>query len=284
MRKQVVVSMFLALALVMILGWSLVFAQDRGSLVNYAPLVYHEFQGWDSSITVQNLSPNTNAKVKVYFIDTDGVMVAVITDWICPRGSRTFHPYLISDLPSRFMGSARIESLEWWDSGDPPEFPPYINSVIQAIGYEGPARAEALEAISYSALSEQEGADLIAFPSWQKGSCCSLDSEIAVQNLVAEPGFTEFDLLIYDQNGLVDSVSYRLKEKQMEFITPRRWSFINPGFKGSVLISVTRSQHRDTDSPRLGAVRIERQGGILSSHLVADGSTGTVGIPVRRLH
>ena len=43
-----------------------------GAQVNYAPLIYSEYQGWDTAIQVQNLSAIVPAKVKVYFLDRVG--------------------------------------------------------------------------------------------------------------------------------------------------------------------------------------------------------------------
>ena len=40
-----------------------------GNQVAFAPLIYSEYQGWDTGIQVQNLSAVVNAKVKVYFLD-----------------------------------------------------------------------------------------------------------------------------------------------------------------------------------------------------------------------
>ena len=50
--------------------WDLDFSY--GNQVNFAPLTYSEYQGWDTAIQVQNLSAATAAKVKVYFLDRGG--------------------------------------------------------------------------------------------------------------------------------------------------------------------------------------------------------------------
>ena len=61
-----------------------------GNQVAFGPLVYSEYQGWDSGMQVQNLSPVVAAKVKVYFLDRSGDVITTLVDWICPRGSQTF--------------------------------------------------------------------------------------------------------------------------------------------------------------------------------------------------
>ena len=83
-----------------------------GSLVNYAPLTYREYNGWDTGIQVQNLSSTVNAKVKVYFFDASGDIVTTIVDWICPRGSQTFFLPAIAwpGWAFEYVGAARVES------------------------------------------------------------------------------------------------------------------------------------------------------------------------------
>ena len=53
-----------------------------GNKINYGPLVYSEYQGWDSGIQVQNLSSTRAAKVKVYFLDRSGDVITTLVDWI----------------------------------------------------------------------------------------------------------------------------------------------------------------------------------------------------------
>jgi hypothetical protein len=75
-----------------------------GNQVAFGPLIYSEYQGWDTGVQVQNLSAVTAAKVKVYFLDRSGGIITTLVDWICPRGSQTFFLPVIFDLPGR--GSA----------------------------------------------------------------------------------------------------------------------------------------------------------------------------------
>jgi hypothetical protein len=100
-----------------------------GNDVNFAPLIYSEYQGWDTAIQVQNLSALYSAKVKVYFLDRSGDVITTLVDWICPRGSQTFFLPLIDAIPGNWVGSARIESQEWVTPGGPLVDPPRIASV-----------------------------------------------------------------------------------------------------------------------------------------------------------
>ena len=71
----------------------------------FGPLIYSEYQGWDSGVQVQNLSPVVAAKVKVYFLDRSGDIITTLVDWICPRGSQTFFLPVVADLPGNWVGS-----------------------------------------------------------------------------------------------------------------------------------------------------------------------------------
>ena len=75
------------------------YTYNPGSLVAYGPLVYSEYQGWDTGVAVQNLSGILTAKVKVYFKDRSGDIVTTLVDWVCPRGSQTFYLPAIAGLP-----------------------------------------------------------------------------------------------------------------------------------------------------------------------------------------
>ena len=92
----------------------------------YGPLIYSEYQGWDTGVQVQNLSSVVAAKVKVYFLDRSGDIITTLVDWICPRGSQTFFLPVVADLPGNWVGSVRVESQEWFSPGDPLVPPPNI--------------------------------------------------------------------------------------------------------------------------------------------------------------
>ena len=88
-----------------------------GEKVAYGPLIYSEYQGWDTGVQVMNLDPVHNAKVKVYFLDRSGDIITTLVDWICPRGSQTFFLPLVANLPGTWAGSLRVESQDWWIPG-----------------------------------------------------------------------------------------------------------------------------------------------------------------------
>ncbi len=276
---------------------------SRGSQINYGPLIYREFNGWQTGVQVQNLSSIVNAKVKVYFIDQSGDIITTLVDWVCPRGSQTFFLPVINNLPGNFVGQIRVESQDWISPGDPGVPAPNIVSVAQLIRYGDPGMTSVLEAVAYNLFSEAQvfdwqvgsgygglssGVGLIGIPSLLKDlRTTGVTTELAIMNAVPQPGFTDFAIYIYDQNGLLDFVCEKLNEKQVEYINLNDWGYVNAGFKGSAVISATYWQHEIFGSgsyPRnlvgLGAVKIERQGTVLGNDIPGDEAAGSEGFPI----
>ena len=275
-----------------------------GNQVGFAPLIYSEYQGWDSGIQVQNLSGVTAAKVKVYFMDRSGDIITTLVDWVCPRGSQTFFLPVIADLPGNWTGSARVESQEWLASSGPRVEPPNIVAIATLLKYDDAARTNAVEAIAYNLLPEhkiydwqigyrtggnlESGVGLVAIPSLLKDiGGTGLTSELAIANVVPKPGFTDFVIYVYDQNGLLDYVCEKLGSKQVEYIDLQTWGYVNPGFKGSAIISAIFWEHDVHDSTGrfvrnlvgLGAVAIERNSTRLGMDVPGDEAAGSRGIP-----
>jgi hypothetical protein len=143
-----------------------------------------------------------------------------------------------------------------------------------------------LEGVAYNLFREQQafdwqlgsgkgglasGVGLIGIPSFMNnmsgGGETGLTTELAIANLVPKPGFTDFAIYIYDQNGLLDYVCEKLNEKQVEYINVADdWNYINDGFKGSAVISATFWEHDVFDGRGqfvrnlvgLAAVKVER--------------------------
>jgi len=275
-----------------------------GNQVAFGPLIYSEYQGWDTGIQVMNLSPVVAAKAKVYFLDRSGDIITTLVDWICPRGSQTFFLPVVYDLPGHWVGSVRVESQEWINPGGPRVPSPNIVAVAMMIKYSDAQRTEATEAIAYNLLPEHKvfdwqvggsgsgglnaGVGLIAIPSLVKDlDRTGVTSELAITNVVPKPGFTDFAIFLYDQNGLLDYICEKLNEKQVEYIDLQRWGYINNGYKGSAVISATFWEH-DVFGPdgtfhrnlvALAAVSVERSRTYLGQDVAGDEAAGARGIP-----
>jgi len=245
-----------------------------GTQVNYAPLIYREHQGWESSIVVQNLDSIHNAKVKVYFLDQSGDIIRTVVNWICPRGSQTFFLPVIAGLPGNWIGSARIDSQDWLSPGDPAISAPRILSVVILEQYTDPARVSRQETIVYNALQEMgafdwqrgpgqatgfSGSRVLAVPFVARGYG-GVSTELAIQNLNPNPGFTDFVILLYDPNQFIDFYCQKLSEKQVEYIDFNTWDVVPPGFQGALVISALYSSQQG--GAALGAVAVERVGGL----------------------
>jgi hypothetical protein len=253
-----------------------------GNQVNFAPLIYSEYQGWDTALQVQNLSGVTNAKVKVYFLDRSGDVITTLVDWICPRGSQTFFLPTIAALGGNWVGSARVESQDWWTPGTNQIDNPRISTVVLLEKWSDPARTTRREAVAYNGQTEcllydwqvgsgkggtQSGSAVFAVPLLSKGNR-GVNSELAITNLVAKPGFTDFAIFLYDQNGRLDFVCEKLHDRQVEYIDLATWGYVPPNFLGSAVVSATFWEH-DVFDPSgnfvrnlvgLGGVVVERVG------------------------
>jgi hypothetical protein len=276
-----------------------------GSQVAFGPLLYSEYQGWDSGVIVQNLSPVYAAKAKVYFMDRGGDIITTMVDWICPRGSQTYFLPVIADLPGYWTGSVRVESQEWWTPGSPSIPGPAIQAIAMLVKYNDAARSVATEGIAYNLVPEYQSfqwqlgpnqpcpgvgcAGVIGIPSFLKDrQNTGVTSELAIQNIVPKPGFTDFALFIYDQNGVLDYICEKLNEKQVEYINLANWGYINPGFKGSAVISAVFWEHDVFDGRGrfqsnilgLAAVSIERSGTLQGEDIPGDEAAGSEGFPI----
>jgi hypothetical protein len=223
-----------------------------GSRMGFGPILYREFNGWDSVIQIQNLSSTNNAKVKVYFVDNSGDIIKTVVDWVCPRGSQTFFLPAINDLPGQYVGAARIESQDWWSAGDPPVEAPNILAVVNLIN------ASTGQGVSYNAASQGAvalGVPLVVRDKRDAGGV-QWQTEIAIQNLNINPGNTTFRIDFYDQNGFIGEVCQTLNEKQVDYIRITDFGFLPTGFLGSAVIEAQCSDQ--SGGPLLGAVGIER--------------------------
>jgi hypothetical protein len=276
-----------------------------GSPVAYGPLVYSEYQGWETGIQVQNLSAIHAAKVKVYFFDRSGDIITTLVDWICPRGSQSFYLPAVAALPGNWVGWVRVESQEWFTPGAPAVPASAITAVAQLIKYANIQQTAANEGVAYNLLQEEKAYDhqighgnggtesgqaLIAIPSFLKDlEGTGVTTELAIANLVMKPGFTDFVIYIYDPNGLIDFVCQKLHDKQVEYIDLQTWGYLAPGFKGAAVISAVFWEHEvfsitghyQRNLVGLGAVTVERVGTpLIAQDIPGDQATAALGQPI----
>jgi subtilisin-like proprotein convertase family protein len=278
---------------------------SAGSRTLFAPLTYSEYAGWETTVQVQNLGTTANAQVKVFYLDRSGDTATTQVGTICPRGSRTFVLPVVAALDLPAVGSVRVESLPWRATESDPETPPQpINGTVTLTRYADAARSQTRERLAYELLTAEEamgwqglqeswnldhGAGRIAVPSLVRSAGpVGASSKLAIANLVTQPGFTYFAVLLYDQNGLLDYVCLKVNEKAVEYIDLQTWDYVNPGFKGSTIVSATSWEHV-VYSPSgemirnelgLGAVAVQHLDSPTGADLPGDEAAAVVGMPV----
>ena len=173
-------------------------------------------------------------------------MITTLVDWICPRGSQTFFLPVVDNLPGNWVGSVRVESQEWLTPGGPRVTRAEHRGGgdadqvgRRAAQRDGARRWRTTCCRSRRSYDWQIGVrrrrvgqrvGLFAIPPLLADlEGTGVTSELAITNLVPKPGFTDFVIFVYDQNGLLDYVCQKLNEKQVEYIDLRPWGFINPG-------------------------------------------------------
>ncbi|MFN8483234.1 MAG: isopeptide-forming domain-containing fimbrial protein [Anaerolineae bacterium] len=276
--------------------------QGGGSTVAYGPLIYRETQGWSTQIHVQNMSRVTAAKVKVYFLDNGGGIITTLVDWVCAGGSGVFSLPAVNNLPGAYVGAVRVESLAWQSPGDPAVGAVPIAAVAELTQHAAGSYTRLLQAAAYTLFPQESGyvwqtggnsirsgVGLIAIPSLaQKGNAQNIVTDLAIQNLAPVPGFTDFVIYVYDQNGLLDYVCEALNQSQVEYIDLSKWGWLQPGFMGSAVISAVYWEHDVLDPQAnairnvvgLAAVKVERvvPGGNLPA--AGDLTTASEGFPI----
>jgi hypothetical protein len=110
-------------------------------------------------------------------------------------------------------------------------------------------------------MGQEPGSETVGVPLLARGNR-GVTTELGVQNLNPNPGFTDFAVFIYDQNRLIDFVCQKLNEKQVEYIDVAMWPVIPQGFLGSVVLQAKYTTQ--AGGAGLGAVAIERVGRTLS--------------------
>ena len=223
--------------------------RQAGSPELSAPLVYRDYQGWSTGFVLQNLSRETEAQVRVLVLDRSGdILSSYQPPRICPLGTLYIAPGTIADMPGNFVGAVRVVSVDWWLPGSGVTDPPRLAGWAIATTATGGG-----DALAYPLLARHRSEDwpppaeqvgLIAVPLLTKAADDGdLTTEMAIANAVQKPGFTDFAIYIYDQNGLLDYICQKLNEKQVEYINLQTWGYVNSGFVGSAVISAMFWEH-----------------------------------------
>lgn len=257
--------------------------------------------GWETVVTVQNLSPTASGEVAVTLRDAGGGEIAVRQGLVCAGSSRSFEVLAREDHPGARFASIEVESLA--GAGGPVDRLP-IGAVATLRGWETLDDSPADQVLAYplapgaagprdpavDQAAAGAGTALLALPSVWK----DLDdepyvtSEIAVTNHVRLPGWTDFAVLLFDQNDLVDVVCRRLGAGQSLLVDPQTFGALPPGFRGSAIVSATYWEHPIPVSGArpaghqvgLGAVAVTHTRTRFGEDIPGDEAAATEGIPL----
>jgi len=263
-------------------------------VVAYAPLVYNGYRSWSTRLHIQNRSADTEARVLIEVLNRSGNVVATTVHSICPNGTDAVALESISGIPSNWVGSVRLTSTRWFSASDPEAVLPEIAGVVELVR-SGPVAGDTAdisevavypllaasagfapkaEGDSWAGDGSDDGAKVLALGAMVKaGGRETATSQIVVANLVAKPGFTDVVFYFYDQNGLLDYICHKLVANEVEFIDLQTWGYINPGFKGSALVSAMFWQHDVYDAEGEWAANLVGLGAV-TLHTPAETSEG----------
>ena len=207
-----------------------------------APLVYLNYRGWYSTVHVANTSlEDTTARIVVR--DESGGELGMFEFSLCPLGSRSIRLQAdMTGLPDDTVGSLSIEPI----GRDPAE----AGANVLSATIEFVRRNEAgvtVSAGSYEVLPETPGAGVIGIPRLEKPIAEGTVSRLAILNRNRDPDFTDLSLSLFDEDGVLDYVCYKLGPTEMKYIDFDRFGYVNPGFTGSAIISAMYWRHSTVD-------------------------------------
>jgi hypothetical protein len=269
--------------------------------VLFGPVIQADQRGWDVGINVQNLSLSQDAWVDVAFLDEGGAPISTLDGRICAGDTDTFFLPVAEGLRRRLgpLGRVRVQSRPPAGASGMNAAP--IAGALIMLSYPDPGRSTTLDAIAYPLLSAnavgpwplaqgRRGTAILSLPGLvhQPGPEGET-SELVISNLAGMPGETAFDILLFDDKGLVAKASRRLVAGA-EAAIPLADLGVPTGFRGAALVSATSWTHRRPDRPAdpaavaLAAAALTKVGTDDSPRLSPGPRMGAeLGIPLARL-
>ena len=270
-----------------------------------APIVYNGYEGWESSITVQAIDGERPTKARVAFFSENGDVQAVVNAWICPRGSKTFLPAMIADLPEDWRGAVRVEVARRAEDStslghDPREA--RIAGVVYAWRQPDDVESGAGGGLAYSMRPESEtigweapdsrcgyNTVISAIPRLTSDSIIEpTTTDLAVLNLANPSGQTHFTVKRFDKNGVVDTACLSSWDGQVHFSDPNARSVVDSGFQGAAIVSASYWEHDRFDDrgnfvrTELGLVSaiVQRPTAVEPFSRLADAAIGVAGTTI----
>lgn len=242
-----------------------VVAPPAADTVLFGPIIQADQQGWDVGINVQNQSLNQDAWVDVVFLDGHGAPVSTFDARICAGDTETFFLPVAEASRRRLGPLGTVRVLSRPPAGRTGIGAAPIAGVLMMMNYTDPSRFTILEAISYPLLSAdavgpwplgqgRQGTAVLALPGLvhQPGPEGET-SELVISNLAGMPGETAFDIMLFDDKGLVAKATRRLVAGAVAAI-PLADLGVPSDFRGAALVSASSWTHRRPDRPADPAV------------------------------
>jgi hypothetical protein len=197
-----------------------------------APLVFQNYNNWNSGISVANLE-DYSITVNIAYITPGGSQVGADQVTIPQRGMEFVYTPASQDLNiNEFVGAAYMTA-----NGD-------FHVAVDQVKYEG-VGSEVGDAMSYVTDSEWMNGDgeMLALPLVQKGNpATGLGDTSGVQFFNADPtDNVNFDVTFYDPTGnevaptLTTPITFNLSGHQGVTVYTHNYSEMPAGFQGSLI-------------------------------------------------
>jgi|GEM_PF-2218676 len=218
---------------------------------NFGPLIFSQYNGWESGIGVLNTSENLDADVVVTFHAKDGTPLQTLHRRLEERSDFIVYPLSSFGLPVDQIGSVSIENQAYWPPGGWPAWPwpPLVSVVNQFIPGEKGSSYNTFMAGFDWVDGDWDGLDvatMLAAPLMMKyngGSTLNSgwSTGIAIMNTdMDDPDAERILLEFYDAAGgpvPVDTVSFNLRGGATHIIDLRYYfggaTYIPSGWVGS---------------------------------------------------
>ena len=231
-----------------------------------APLLFREREGWTSRLHVQAVEPGRSAQAVVELRGPGGQVQSALPLVVPAWGGRTVDLAEIEALPAEWIGSATVRS-DSRPGEDRAETPPATLAIVvehRRVGGAG------VDSAASHVLSEVEGGPasartaggpagggVVALPSLVEDED-GVDSRFAIVNLTADPGRTEYAILLFDANGYLGAACEALEARSVASHSLDSWPHVPRGFRGSALVSAVSWQHAGPGEPPGGDARRAR--------------------------
>ena len=230
----------------------------------FAPIVYNDYDGWDSAITVQSFDSFAPIKLRLVFLSESGDTPAVVTAWLCSGGSRTFLPAMILDVPNNWRGAVRVEAIRV--PGDPSilDHDPtesriagvlhaWRDGIGEATGFGGGfaysmrPEAEVLGWFDRSRVAgAAEGFSVIPRVSINADEH-AIESDTGVVNTERKRGFTTLTVQAVDRGGANSEECAVVLQSRPSYFDLTTRAVLSPRFHGSLVVSAVRWDHNRFD-------------------------------------